>query len=166
MNMNKKNSNLQEASKPTRKLGIYLDLSEIVHIAWNTYKKDFNNLTDYSFNVVGDTFKQTVFRVCRYVMGQLKDKSIDQTAAHADFAMSMVPVIQQVISETGVIVDPNYVDGLTLKVVHAIEQAFLHRLADECPVVYHEGYVDIIDFRIGTVVDDPEHLTAIIQLLV
>lgn len=165
MNMNKKSSDYQEANNPTRKIAIFLDLSEIVHIAWNAYKRDFSNLTDYSFNVVGDTFKQIVFRVCRHVMGQLKDQSVKREGDH-EFAMSMVSVIQQVISETGVIINDNYVDELTLRIVHSIEQAFLHRMHEECPVVYNEGYVDILDFKIGTIVDDPEHLTAIIQLLV
>lgn len=165
MNTNKKNLELQEVNKTGRKLSLYIDLSEIIHIGWEIFKRDFPNLSDYSFNVVGQTFKQIVFRICKHVMHQLKMQTTARDS-DMDFALSIGIVLEQVITETGVIVDKDHVEDLTLRVVHGIEQIFMQRMAEECPVVYNEGYVQIVDFRIGTIVDEPDHLTAIIELLV
>jgi hypothetical protein len=163
--MNKKSSESPVVTKPTRKLCIFLDLGEVIQVAWNLYAADFDNLTDYSFNVVGDTFKQVVYSVCRNVLGHLKDKTL-KSGGDYDFAMQMATTVQQIMAETGVSGDDKLHEQIALKLVHGIEEAFLNRMFYECPVVYNDNLIEITDFSIGTIVDDPEHLTAIIHLLV
>lgn len=165
MNMNKKSSGFPEENKPTRKLCIYLDLGELVQIAWNIYSADCDNLTEYSFNVVGETFKQIVYSVCRNTLGHLKDKTLKSTGDY-EFAMQMSDIVQQVMAETGVLGDKTRCEQIALKLVNGLEEAFLNRLFYECPVVFNDNLIVITDFSIGTIVDDPEHLTAIIHLLV
>lgn len=165
MSMNKTSSESLVVTKPTRKLCIYLDLGEMVQIAWNLYSSDFDNLTEYSFNVVGETFKQIVYSVCRNTLGHLKDKTLKAVGDY-EFAMQMSDIVEQVMGETGVIGDKTICEQIALKLVNGIEETFLNRLFYECPVVFNDNLIVITDFSIGTIVDDPEHLTAIIHLLV
>ena len=159
MNLNKTGSEPLAGNKPTRKISIFLDLGELIQIAWNIYAAEFPNLTDYSFNVVGETFKHIVYSTCRNTLRHLSEKTLKPTGDY-EFAMQTATTIQQIMAETGVSGSDSLHEQIALKLVHGIEEAFLNRMFIECPVIYNDNLIEITDFNIGTIVDDPEHLTA------